>query len=138
MLINCFTYGSLMYEPIMSAICASKCAGVPATLPGYRRHPIRDEDYPAMVPDAAASVSGILYRDLPAAALTRLDAFEGEQYVRRPVTVLSADGTQLDAESYIFRPQYAELLLPGEWDYARFLASGRHRFEQQYGGFRRV
>jgi hypothetical protein len=127
-----------MYEPIMNAVCALKCAGVPATLTGYRRHPIKDEEYPAMVPAPAGSVSGILYHDLPASALARLDAFEGGQYVRHPVTVLSAAGQPVAAETYIFRPEYAELLLPGDWDYARFLATGRHRFEQQYSGFRRV
>jgi hypothetical protein len=134
---NCFTYGSLMYEPIMSAVCALKCAGVPATLADYRRHPIRNEEYPAIVPAPAGSVSGILYRDLPASALARLDAFEGEQYVRTPVMVRTADG-HIAAESYIFRPEYANLLAAGDWDYAYFLATGRQRFEQQYGGFSRV
>jgi gamma-glutamylcyclotransferase (GGCT)/AIG2-like uncharacterized protein YtfP len=135
---NCFTYGSLMYAPIMDAVSALECAGLPATLPGYRRHPVKDEDYPGMVADPAHSVAGILYRDLPAFALARLDAFEGEQYLRTSVVVLTAGGARVEAMTYVFRPEYAHLLLPGDWDYAHFLAVGRRRFERRYEGFGRM
>ncbi|MDR2688529.1 MAG: gamma-glutamylcyclotransferase, partial [Azoarcus sp.] len=127
---NCFAYGSLMYEPIMATVSAQKCAGIPATLEGYSRHALQGEDYPGMVAEAGGKIAGILYRGLPATAIARLDDFEGAQYLRTQVIVRTGDGSAIHAEAYVLRPEYAHLLLPGDWDYAHFLAEGRQRFQR--------
>lgn len=132
---HCFTYGSLMCADIMARVCGLAVTGEDARLAGYARHPVRGEDYPGLVPDAAGEVHGLLYRDLPASAWPRLDAFEGEMYARLPVRVESAAGMVHKAWAYVFIPEYRHLLQPGEWDFARFLASGRARFESRYLGF---
>lgn len=136
---HCFTYGSLMCEEIMFAVCGAAAASTPATLAGYRRHPVADEAYPGMVPAADAHVEGVLYRDLTPAAIARLDAFEGPQYRRDTVSVRLADGsTVVDAETYVFRPEFAHLLLPGDWDFEHFLRHGRAAFEARYVGYARI
>jgi len=135
---HCFTYGSLMVPEIMAAVCGLKVQAVTAQLPGYSRHPVRGEEYPGMVPNANATVDGMLYLDLPPDALARLDTFEGEQYTRSTVIVLDARQRSIEADTYIFRPKYADLLLPGDWDYAAFLREGRQRFEQRYMGYQRI
>src|SRR5690606_28905328 len=95
---NCFAYGTLMHAPIMAAACGHRAHGVPAVLRGFARHPVRGAHYPGIAPDPQGRVHGLLYRDLTAAALGRLDRFEGMQYVRRSVRVeLAGDGTA-DAE----------------------------------------
>ncbi|NMG65034.1 gamma-glutamylcyclotransferase [Azoarcus indigens] len=109
-----------------------------AILHGHRRHPVRGEAYPGMVPAAGAHVAGVLYRNVPSTALARLDAFEGEQYLRLQVKVELADGRIEDADTYVFRPEFAHLLVAGEWDFDGFLAEGKQRFERQYLGFGRV
>lgn len=129
---NCFTYGSLMTEHIMFGVCGIQLSAKPARLAGFSRHPVKDEDYPGIVPSEEHEVHGVLYLDVPADALARLDAFEGELYRRTPVTVECQDGQHLPADTYVFRPEHAHLLLPGDWDEAAFEREGRARFERKF------
>jgi gamma-glutamylcyclotransferase (GGCT)/AIG2-like uncharacterized protein YtfP len=132
---HCFTYGSLMCEDIMAWVSGAVLAAVPALLPEHARHPVRGEAYPGMVAAAGRAVSGRLYRDLPVEAWPRLDAFEGPTYVRRRVTVQPSGGNPVEAWTYLFRPEHGHLLLPGDWDFQRFLAEGKARFTRDYLGF---
>ncbi|NMG46322.1 gamma-glutamylcyclotransferase [Aromatoleum toluvorans] len=132
---HCFTYGSLMCEDIMSAVSGARCRFVAASLDGYRRQPVLGQAYPGMVPAVGACVSGVLYLDLPASAWPRLDRFEGEEYARRQVVVRLQDGRLETAWTYVFRPEYAARLVDGEWDFERFLHTGKARFTAQYVGF---
>lgn len=131
----CFTYGSLMCDDIMAKVTDQAVHGEPAVLAGYVRHPVRDETYPGMVPDADAHVAGVLYRGLSAKALERLDRFEGEMYDRREVVVRDTSGAETTAWTYVFRPEFGHLLLLGDWDFDAFLAEGKARFESLYMGF---
>lgn len=132
---HCFTYGSLMCADIMEAVCAAQAAAQPARLDGFARYPVVGQAYPGMVPSSGASVEGVLYLDLPTSAWPRLDAFEGEEYVREAVEVTLADGRRLAAWTYVFKPEFAARLGAGEWDFERFLATGKARFTAQYLGF---
>lgn len=133
---HCFTYGSLMCEDIMSAVCGTPCTRhAPATLAEHRRHPVIGQHYPGMVPAPGSAVRGVLYLDLPSSAWPRLDAFEGEEYTRERVTVTLADGRSVTAWTYVFKPQYASRLVAGDWDFEHFLLHGKARFEAAYLGF---
>jgi len=132
---HCFTYGSLMCDDIMAAVAGLRAAAVPARLDGYRRSPVIGEDYPGMVPAAGDKVDGVLYLELPDAALARLDAFEGDEYRREQVSVQCADGRIESAWTYVFKPEYAARLAAGTWDFERFLSTGKARFEARYMGF---
>jgi gamma-glutamylcyclotransferase (GGCT)/AIG2-like uncharacterized protein YtfP len=132
---HCFTYGSLMCEDIMSAVCGAQSRFVAAVLDGYRRQPVVGQAYPGMVPAAGAAVPGVLYLDLPESAWPRLDRFEGEEYERRQVVVRLDDGRAETGWTYVFRPEYAGRLVEGEWDFERFLATGKARFTARYVGF---
>lgn len=134
---NCFAYGTLMHPPVMAAACGHRAHGVPAALPGFARHAVRGVHYPGIAPDPQGRVHGLLYRDLTRAALGRLDRFEGAQYVRRSVRVELEGGGTADAEAYVFRPEYADLLLPADWDFEAFLSSALHDFMRGYAGFPR-
>jgi gamma-glutamylcyclotransferase (GGCT)/AIG2-like uncharacterized protein YtfP len=131
----CFTYGSLMCEDIMSWVAGTTMQGEPATLHGHARHPVRDEDYPGMVPAACGRVEGKLYLGVTEAVLARLDRFEGEMYERRQVKVLARQGVT-PAWTYIFRLAYMDLLMAGDWSFESFLVGGKARFEQRYMGFK--
>jgi len=132
----CFTYGSLMCEDIMAHVCGAAVQGEAAVLAEHSCHPVRDEDYPGMVPAPGRQVRGILYRDLPATAWPRLDAFEGKMYARCRVSVQIGNGEErVEAWTYLFLPEYRPLLLHGDWDYQRFLAEGKARFSRSYLGF---
>lgn len=131
---NCFTYGSLMCPEIMSRVVGRAMNAETAVLDGYARHPVRDEDYPAMVPDRHGRVQGVLYRHLSPQALNRLDRFEGEQYDRTRVEVQDAAGVIVPAWTYVFRPEFADLLISGDWDYGDFLATYKKRFMARHMG----
>lgn len=133
---HCFTYGSLMCEDIMSAVCGAPCSRhAPATLADHRRHPVIGQHYPGVVPAAGSSVQGVLYLDLPPSAWPWLDAFEGEEYTRERVTVKLADDRSLTAWTYVFKPEHADRLAAGAWDFEHFLRHGKARFEAAYLGF---
>lgn len=69
----------------------------PAILHGYRRHRVRGADYPGIIPvgdDASSSsgsnnssVLGTVVSGLTDGDIYRLDIFEGDEYVKRPVKV---------------------------------------------------
>lgn len=138
---HCFTYGSLMCDDIMAAVCglpAASLASQPAWLAGYGRHPVRGEHYPGMVAAPGQAVEGRVYLDLPASAWPRLDVFEGEYYERLPVRVAPDGGPEITAETYVFRPQFVHLLGEGDWDFEAFLREGKSRFSAMYLGFDRL
>lgn len=132
-----FAYGTLMCADIMRAACGGLPAARPARLDGFSRHPVAGEEYPGIRANSGHAVDGVLYLDVSPEQLARLDAFEGAQYLRRPVTVRLADGSRQEAQTYVFADHCLYLLQPGEWDYDAFSATGRGRFESDYLGFQR-
>ena len=132
---HCFTYGSLMWADIMARVCGHEFASELAVLADHRRHPVHGEDYPGLVVAPDGVVPGRLYRDVDTAAWARLDAFEGAEYERADVVVTRADGARLPAQVYRFRAEFAQRLLPGEWDAEAFAREGYQRFIARYVGF---
>lgn len=132
---HCFTYGSLMWADIMARVCGHEFASEPASLADHQRHPVRGQDYPGLRAAAGGLVPGRLYLDVTPDAWARLDAFEGAEYERVGVLVALADGRMLPAEVYRFRAEFADRLLPGDWDAEAFGREGRQRFIARYVGF---
>lgn len=131
-----------MCDDIMATVCGIPRANLvsrPARLPHFARHPVIGETYPGMIPSPAASVSGILYLNLPEAVWSRLDVFEGEMYQRLAVSVETEEGTVLPAETYVFRSEFAHRLEEGSWDFEAFVSEGgKVRFQTRYLGFREL
>lgn len=121
----------------MAGVCGHAGAGEPAVLAGFSRHPVRDEHYPGIRPRSGAKVSGVVYRDLAPDALAQLDSFEGVQYHRTTVRVHVADGQEIAADTYVFKPEFAHLLLPGDWSFEQFIKTGKRHFISAYPGFSR-
>ena len=66
---HCFTYGSLMCDDIMGAVCAAApLSPLPARLAGFRRAPVIGVEYPGMVP-AADGLVGAAGRNSPITSL---------------------------------------------------------------------
>jgi gamma-glutamylcyclotransferase (GGCT)/AIG2-like uncharacterized protein YtfP len=133
-----FTYGSLMCEDIMASVGGARLTGIPAILPGFRRFLVRDEQYPGVVAEDAGTVAGLVYHRISPAGWSRLDAFEGEMYERRPVTVHLESGAATQVYCYVFRPEFHHRLTTEQWDYAAFLRNGKQLFQRQYCGFKTI
>jgi len=125
---HCFTYGSLMCEDIFTLVTGLEIVADPATLTGYSRHPVIGTDYPGIRTADGARVHGMLYRNVPPQGLSRLDQFEGEEYLREAVEVHLADGSAESAWVYVFHPSHQHRLAPGSWDFEHFLSEGKARF----------
>lgn len=121
-MVRLFTYGTLMLAEVMETVAGRGFASRRATLPGHRRRVLRDRVYPGIVPDAVESVEGVLWEGLDAAALARIDRFEGSLYDRPERTIGLAAGERCTAFVYVLRPEHAGLLAEASWDEAVFRA----------------
>ncbi|BFZ54575.1 hypothetical protein PYCC9005_001612 [Savitreella phatthalungensis] len=137
---SCFFYGTLMHAKVLARVAGAdeKRVYIPAVLEGHRRHRVRGMDYPAVVPDttSGASVRGMLVENLDTRAIERLDAFEGDEYVRRQVTVrpvdaLSESPSEITCQTYIWLDH--QQLLPEEWDFETFEREAIHRWTGEGG-----
>jgi gamma-glutamylcyclotransferase (GGCT)/AIG2-like uncharacterized protein YtfP len=135
---NLFAYGTLMCEDIMGEVSGCRLSCAPGTVRGYCRRSVKNQHYPALAPDEEGHVEGVVYRDLPGSAWSRLDRFEGKMYVRQPVQVEMIDGATLPAETYIVRPEFLSYLEVSEWSFAKFLRDGKKRFKRDYCGYREL
>lgn len=133
-----FTYGSLMCADIMSRVSGMPVSGEVASLDGFRRFAVADEDYPGIVACAGRRVEGQLYAGLSEAALRRLDTFEGTYYLRMPVQIKDVNGRRRNAETYVIRPQYQHLLTDRDWDFDHFVRHDKARFMASYVGYERL
>ncbi len=119
----------------MGDVSGVRLTHVPGTLNGHRRWCVKGEHYPAIAPDVNGRVSGVVYRDVPDSAWTRLDQFEGDMYVRQPVRIEIRDRVTLPAETYVVRPAFLACIETIEWDFDDFLRNGKSRFQKYYKGF---
>lgn len=135
---NLFTYGSLMCDDIMLQVSGEQSRQQKARLIGFFCSQILGETYPGIRPDSKHIVEGVLYFDLSDKALAKLDIFECEYYERNEITVLCSPQGEIQAASYIIRPEYSNLLTGKAWSYENFLRDGKAKFEANYIGFNRV
>ena len=134
-----FVYGTLVCEDIMSQVAGSCHRLEDATLRGYRRHPVRGEHFPGVVPAAGHAVPGVIYGALDRRALARLDRFEGPMYRRDVVRVsLAAGGGHRRVFAYVVRDAYRHHLEDGEWDLETFLREDRRAFQRRHVGHGRT
>lgn len=132
---NIFTYGSLMCGDIMFRVAGGKTDSTQATLNNFFRSKMRNEEYPGIIAKPEATVPGVLYFNLPAEAIERLDVFEGEMYQRQQVEVIAEDHGPVTAMTYVIKPEYRHVLTGREWSFSEFLAVGKIKFEKSYFGF---
>ena len=109
-----FTYGSLMFADIFEGVTEERCRQQNATLNQWQRYALLDRTYPgaANCQDLTAQIKGVLWFDVSAQALLKLDAFEGREYRRQSVTVL-CESTQPQT-AWIYR-WLDESLFSGAW-----------------------
>jgi gamma-glutamylcyclotransferase (GGCT)/AIG2-like uncharacterized protein YtfP len=130
-----FTYGTLMYEEVWLRVVGSQLAGERATLEGYLRRQIKGDVYPAIYP-GEGQVIGVLYAGLSDGDLVRLDAFEGDYYLRTQVEVETVSSGPVKSHTYVLKPEYYPLI-GEEWSRVEFETSGLRQFISQYKGFHR-
>jgi hypothetical protein len=129
-------------------------------LSGHQIFRVRDAVYPGIIKDPSlhspkrlstsgsqpstlnsqlSPVPGLLYLDVDADSIARLDQFESNFYRRQPITVVTSDGRQLAAEAYVVPNESRHLLTDEIWSAAEFQSRGDlARFVAKYSGFQRL
>lgn len=120
---NAFVYGTLMADEVVQLLIHRVPRSKPAALSGYQRYRVKEQVFPAIIPCAPTSkVQGMVLLDLSDRELKILDVYESQEYFRQTVTPVLEDGSEVEADVYIwkneFRPQL-QLGLP-DWDYSEF------------------
>ena len=130
---NVFTYGSLMFDPVWSAVVRGRYRSLPAAVANHARHAVRGETYPGVVERAGAEVRGRLWLGVSADDLARLDAFEGGDYRRVTVSVAAGEPARaMEAQMYLYlRPERLEA---EPWDEGWFEREGIARFLAEHCG----
>ncbi len=134
---NLFAYGTLIDPEIMRKVAGELPRHAPAVLYDYERKILRDRPYPGIRAKAGSAVRGLLYFDISAQGLDRLDRFEGKMYIRTEVSVIPEGGAAVAAWTYILSPGFEGELCDADWSYEDFLREGKAAFESGYEGFRR-
>ena len=133
---NLFCYGSLMFAEVWQQVTGDYSESIKGWLNGYRRYALRGVDYPAAFPGAETDqIEGVLYLDLSEPVIERLDQFEGQQYQRESVLVVSASGNLMAADVYRLRDDYCNRLVDSGWSPDRFREQHLHKFLRLYPGF---
>lgn len=136
-LMNIFTYGSLMFEPVWSTVVVGTYARRKARLFGYQRRKLKGETYPALIPGKHLDfVDGIIYFDVDSKDKVRLDRFEGAYYTKKMETLTLTDNRLVTAQVYVFRPEYQALVDEESWSPEWFEKTGIHNFMAAYEGYK--
>ena len=117
-----FFYGTLCHPALLDCVLGPERGGVtgePAHLPGYAVQRVAGQDYPTITAQQGARAAGVLARGLTAAALARLDFYEGGHgYSLRPVTVETADGPR---PAQVYFPDHVQTP-GGDWRLSDWVA----------------
>lgn len=124
------SYGTLMTEKVLAKVITGqptlesvggRIVVHAATLQGHKRHRIYGEHYPAVTPAGPDDkVLGSVAYGINASEAALLDAFEGDEYARRTVSVLDHEtGKTVESQVYIWIDG-EDRLDPQEWSVAEF------------------
>lgn len=131
-----FAYGTLMLDEVMRAVTGRSFPGEPARLRGHRRRRIVDRSYPGVVPHPGEDTTGMVFRDIDAAAIERLDAFEGDLYDRLALPVRTDGDEQLSAWTYVVKERHRHRLSDEVWVLEDFLLEHGEAFMESCRRFR--
>lgn len=117
---NIFTYGSLTFPEVMSALTERTFRFEDLTLPGWERRKLTGETYPGLIEQASSMVDGRLYFDVDDLSARILDRFEDLIYERRIMQITSQACGTVPALVYLIPAAAREQLSPDIWDREEF------------------
>ena len=130
---NLFVYGSLMFDEVWERVAGTRNAVIPAQTAGWEVRALTVGSWPGLVDVPGAVAEGMVRLEVSDEALARLDAFEGDFYERRTLTVRTADG-EMTADAWVVAPGHRGAVLPERWDRERFARENLARFLDEHAG----
>jgi gamma-glutamylcyclotransferase (GGCT)/AIG2-like uncharacterized protein YtfP len=111
-----FSYGTLQFPDVLSAVTGCHLAGDRAVLDDYACYLVRGKTYPGITPEHGASVEGVVYTGIGEVHFRKLDRFEGEFYERVRVCLTDTEGNPLQAWTYVIREAARGQLTCSPWN----------------------
>jgi gamma-glutamylcyclotransferase (GGCT)/AIG2-like uncharacterized protein YtfP len=135
-----FTYGTLMFPEVWRAVVGREFATVDGAAAGFAIYRVQDAVFPGI---RAASdrdaVRGVVYLNVDAVSLERLDVFEDDFYERQALWIECDDGERRQANAYVVPAHNRAVLTDEPWDRDQFVTSGGlDDFIRRFAGFARV
>ncbi len=131
-----FAYGSLMFEEVWSRLARGSYVKRSARLHGFSRRKVRDDVFPVVFRSHDADwVDGVVYLNVTADDIVKLDVFEGELYDRQQHTVVVEQQEKAVAAVYVLKDDYCYMTDEAMWDPAWFAREGLVMFLHGYRGF---
>lgn len=119
-----------MFPSVWTRVVRADYRSTEATIHGFRRLRVRGRQHPALIISAkAAPVSGLLYYDVSAEDVARLDHFETNNYARVAIAA-TVDDHVVRAQSYL--ALNVDSLLGEDWNMAEFEQHGLRTFNATY------
>ena len=135
-----FTYGTLMFPEVWQAVVGREFAAVEGAAAGFAIFRVQDAVFPGIrAAGDGDAVRGVVYLDVDAASLERLDVFEDDFYERQALWIECDDGQRRQANAYVVPAHNRTVLTDEPWDRHQFVASGGlENFINRFAGFSRV
>ena len=112
-----FAYGTLLFPDVWHRVVRGAYDRVPARIHGFSRRRLRDALFPAVVSACLTeSVRGVLYLEVSADDLERIDRFEGPWYEKKTVACTREDGRIVPARVYVIDPKHRYRIEARTWD----------------------
>jgi gamma-glutamylcyclotransferase (GGCT)/AIG2-like uncharacterized protein YtfP len=135
-----FTYGTLMFPEVWKAVAGREFPSVQGTADSFAVYRVRHAAFPGIIHAAKLdSVRGVVYLDVDAASLARLDLFEDDFYRRESLWIDCDDGQRRAADAYVVPHENLAVLTDEPWRADEFVASGGlQEFIERFQGFMRI
>ena len=118
-----FAYGTLEIPEVMAAVTGQSFFSVGATAHGFVRYVLTGKIYPGMISESGASTQGRVYLNVNEQALTLLDEFEDDVYVRKLIDIRTFSGQCLKAFAYLLPEEVRGILSLDCWNKDKFLST---------------
>ena len=135
-----FTYGTLMFPEVWRIVVGREFETVEGTLAGYSIFRVRDAVFPGIIAAAGECVvRGVVYLDVDAASVERLDRFEDDFYARQRFRSTAATASDARRTRMSCRRRIRHVLTAEPWNAETFVASGGLAdFIARFQGFARL
>ena len=115
MLLNIFTYGTLMFQPVWLKVTGILCKSQNARVYGFKRKAVKNQLYPVLLPaEKNQVVPGVIYFDIDEYVLKIL------AYYRTGVEALVNENHMIKAQTYVLKKEYYSVIDNRKWDPLQF------------------
>lgn len=111
---NLFVYGTLIFEEILFALLQKRYISIPGLLRNHAIKKFSSAEYPGIIPDITATVSGKIIFDISQNDISILDTYEGIMYQRTKIAV-STNSEYYKCQTYLVKDRYKAKLSQAAW-----------------------